>query len=92
MLLPLGPRVAAARHLGERVLPSGVVLPFADRRFSHEGTVLAVGEPHRVGDARLPLDVAVGDRILYSSRVDSFETDEGMLDIVEENSIIGRLP
>ena len=90
-MLPLGPRVAVARESGERVLDCGIVVPLPDMRHSHCGRVIAVGEPHRVGTKRLPLDVAVGERILYSSRVDSFATDQGPIDIVEEASIIGRL-
>jgi co-chaperonin GroES (HSP10) len=83
--------VAVAREEGAHVLKSGIIVPLRDTRHAHCGVVLAVGEAHRVNGKRLPLDVAAGERILYSSRVDSFATDGGHLDIVEEASIIGRL-
>jgi co-chaperonin GroES (HSP10) len=90
-MLPLGPRVAVARDARERLTAGGIVLSLPDMRFAYCGEVLAVGEPHRVRGKRLPLDVAVGERILYSSRVDSFVTEQGHVDIVEEASIIGHL-
>jgi hypothetical protein len=53
-------------------------------RFAHCGEVYAVGR-------ELPADYG-GQRVLYSSRVDSFVLDDGAtVDIVEENSVIGTL-
>jgi co-chaperonin GroES (HSP10) len=69
--------------VGERTLPSGIVLPAPDTRFSHVGTVQAAGRG---------CDIAVGDCILYSSRADTFLLEDGStVDIVDENSVIGML-
>lgn len=86
-MLPLGPRLAVERASGERTLSSGIVLPAPDTRFAHVGTVFAAGR------GKLPLEVAPGDRVLYSSRADTFVLDDGKtVDIVEENSVIGVIP
>jgi co-chaperonin GroES (HSP10) len=91
-VIPIGPRLAVRRITGERTLASGIVLPLPDQRHSCVGTVIAAGGPHRVRGRRLPLEVGVGEDIVYSSRVDSFVLDDGAtVDIVEENSVIGRL-
>jgi co-chaperonin GroES (HSP10) len=88
-MLPLGPRLAVARHTGERVLDSGIVLLAADMRDALVGTVTSAGSPHAHGR---PLEVAPGDQVIYSSRVDSFVLENGStVDIVEENSVIGIL-
>ena len=81
-MLPLGHRVAVERLTGERVLTSGIILPAPDMRFSHVGTVTAAGRDVR--------EISPGDRIIYSSRADTFILDGGeTIDIVEENSVIG---
>jgi co-chaperonin GroES (HSP10) len=82
-MLPLGNRLAVTRDSGERVLASGIVLPAPDTRFSHCGVVTAVGRG---------CELRAGERILYSSRADTFVLDDGStVDIVEENSVIGTL-
>lgn len=90
-MLPLGPRVAVRRGVGERELSSGIVIPAPDTRDSYCGEVIAVGSPHRVRNKHLPLEIRAGDRIVYSSRVDSFQIGDDDVDIVEENSIVGVL-
>ena len=82
-MLPLGHRLAVARETGERTLPSGIVLPAPDLRFARVGEVTAVGRGCALHE---------GDRIIYSSRADTFVLDDGStVDIVEENSVIGML-
>ena len=63
-----------------------------DHLTARVGEVLAAGRGRRVGDAYLPLEVAVGDRVLYSARCDTFRTGDGAeIDVVEENSVLGIL-
>ena len=87
---PLGPRLAVRRDSGERVLPWGLVLPAPDLRDARVGKVIAAGGPHVVRGKKLPLDVRVGELVIYSSRVDTFQVGDDEVDIVEENSVIGR--
>jgi co-chaperonin GroES (HSP10) len=90
--LPQGPRLAVRRTSGERALAWGLVIPGGeDHGTAHVGVVQAAGRGHRVRDAILPLEVEVGDVILYSSRTDSFDVDGGTVDIVDENSVLGVL-
>jgi chaperonin GroES len=67
-LRPLGDRVVvkAEEDLEQRT-PSGLVIPDTAKEKPQIGEVLAVGPGALDDDGdRLPMDVAVGDRVLYS--------------------------
>lgn len=66
-LVPLGDRIVIKPVLQEEVLASGIVIPDTAKEKPQQGEVLAVG-PGRLDDngKRLPMDVAVGDRVLYA--------------------------
>ena len=51
---------------GEKKLASGIILPASDKEKPVEGTVVAVG-PGRLADngMRLPMEVAVGDKVFF---------------------------
>jgi chaperonin GroES len=68
VLRPLEDRIVVQPAEAERTTASGLVIPDTATEKPHEGTVLAVG-PGRWdegGSTRLPLDVKVGDTVLYS--------------------------
>lgn len=44
----------------------GILLPGSAKEKPHEGTVVAVGEGAWYKGARLPMDVKVGDTVIYS--------------------------
>ena len=64
---PLEDRILVQQSEGETTTASGIVIPDTAKEKPQEGTVLAVG-PGRVDDNgnRVPLDVSVGDVVLYS--------------------------
>jgi chaperonin GroES len=64
---PLEDRVVVQANEAETTTASGIVIPDTAKEKPQEGTVLAVG-PGRVDDSgnRIPLDVNVGDVVLYS--------------------------
>ena len=65
---PLEDRVVVQANEAETTTASGLVIPDTAKEKPQEGTVLAVG-PGRWdedGAKRIPLDVAVGDTVLYS--------------------------
>jgi chaperonin GroES len=64
---PLEDRVVVQANEAETTTPSGIVIPDTAKEKPQEGTVLAVG-PGRVDDngQRIPLDVQIGDVVLYS--------------------------
>jgi chaperonin GroES len=65
-LEPLGDRVIVETSEGEEKTPSGIVIPDTAKEKPQEGKVLAVG-PGRYEEGKLvPLDVKVGDIVIYS--------------------------
>jgi co-chaperonin GroES (HSP10) len=79
------------RQSGERVLPWGLVIPGGeDHGTAHVGVVVDAGPGRRVRERVLPMECAVGDVVLYSSRTDAFVLGDGShVDVVEEASVIG---
>ena len=64
---PLEDRIVVKPLEAEQVTASGLVIPYTAKEKPQEGQVLAVG-PGRFDDkgARVPVDVKVGDVVLYS--------------------------
>jgi len=65
---PLEDRIVVQPGEGEQVTASGIVIPDTAKEKPQEGTVLAVGDGRwdDAGTKRIPLDVKVGDVVLYS--------------------------
>ena len=63
---PLEDRILVKTVEAEQTTASGLVIPDTAKEKPQEGEVLAVG-PGRFEDGqRLPLDIAVGDKVIYS--------------------------
>ena len=64
---PLEDRIVIKQVEAEQTTSSGLVIPDTAKEKPQEGEVIAVG-PGRIDDNgnRVPLDVAVGDRVIYS--------------------------
>ena len=64
---PLEDRIVVKAVEAEQTTASGLVIPDTAKEKPQEGEVLAVG-PGRIDDNgnRVPLDVAVGDKVIYS--------------------------
>ena len=64
---PLEDRIVVQTAEAEQTTASGLVIPDTAKEKPQEGEVVAVGRG-RIDDNgnRVPLDVAVGDRVLYS--------------------------
>ena len=64
---PLHDRVLVRRIESEDVTKGGLIIPDSAKEKPQEGEVVAVG-PGRIDDNgnRVPVDVAVGDRVIYS--------------------------
>ena len=63
---PLEDRIVIQANDAETTTASGIVIPDTAKEKPQEGTVLAVG-PGRFEDGnRVPLDVKVGDTIIFS--------------------------
>jgi chaperonin GroES len=65
-LTPLEDRIVVQPSEEEETTTSGIVIPDTAKEKPQEGTVVAVG-PGRFEDGnRVPLDVSVGDKVIYS--------------------------
>ena len=64
---PLEDKILVQANEAETTTASGLVIPDTAKEKPQEGTVVAVG-PGRIDDNgnRVPLDVAVGDKVIYS--------------------------
>lgn len=64
---PLEDRVVIQTQDAEKTTSSGLVIPDTAKEKPQQGTVVAVG-PGRIDDNgnRVPMDVAVGDTVIYS--------------------------
>ena len=64
---PLEDRIVVKPLEAEQTTASGLVIPDTAKEKPQEGEVLAIG-PGRIDDNgnRVPLDVAVGDKVIYS--------------------------
>ena len=64
---PLEDKIVVQASEAETTTASGIVIPDTAKEKPQEGEVLAVG-PGRIDDKgnRVPLDITVGDRVIYS--------------------------
>ena len=65
---PLEDRIVVQPSDAEQTTASGLVIPDTAKEKPQEGEVIAVG-PGRFnedGDERIPLDIKVGDKVIYS--------------------------
>ena len=65
-LKPLEDRIVVRPVEGEETTVSGIVIPDTAKEKPQEGEVLAVGPGRFEKGTRVPLDVSVGDRVIYS--------------------------
>ena len=65
-LKPLEDRIVVKANEEEQTTSSGIVIPDTAKEKPQEGTVVAVGPGRFEEGARVPLDVAVGDSVIYS--------------------------
>lgn len=66
-LKPLGDRVLVKPAPAEEKTKSGIVLPDSAKEKPQEGTVIAIGSGRILDNGqKVPLEVKVGDKVLYS--------------------------
>ena len=65
-LTPIGDRVVIKPEPEEVKTKSGIVLPDSAKEKPQEGTVVAVGSGKLEDGKKVPLEVAVGDKVIYS--------------------------
>jgi chaperonin GroES len=77
-LQPLEDRIVVKANEAEETTASGLVIPDTAKEKPQQGEVLAVG-PGRIGDDndRVPMDIKVGDTVVYSKYGGTEITIEG---------------
>ena len=90
---PLHDRVLIRRIEEENKTPGGIIIPDTAKEKPQQGEVLAVGPGARDETGKLvPLDVKVGDRVLFGKWSGSEVTIDGEeLLIMKESDILGVL-
>jgi chaperonin GroES len=91
-ITPLHDRVVVKRLEEKESVKGGIIIPDSAKEKPQEGEVVAVGEGKREKGERIPLDVKVGDRILfgkYSGNDIKIDDEEYM--ILKEDEILAKL-
>jgi chaperonin GroES len=96
-VVPLGDRVVVKQVRQDEVRASGLVIPDTAREKPQLGEVIAVG-PGRLDEnsKRVPMDVRVGDRVLYAKYSGQdiprgiFSDEEDYI-VLKENDILAKL-
>ncbi|MPZ23420.1 MAG: co-chaperone GroES [Dehalococcoidia bacterium] len=91
-LQPYGDRVVVTTVTEDEVLSSGIVIPDTAKEKPLQGEVIAIGPGKWEDGNRRPLDIAVGDRILYrkyAGQEFKLGTDEFL--VIEEKDILGKV-
>ena len=88
---PLHDRILVKRVEEQETVRGGIIIPDTAKEKPQEGKVIAVGNGKRTEDGKLiPLDVKVGDRILfgkYSGTDIKIEEEEYL--ILREEEVLG---
>src|SRR5918999_1388191 len=89
-LRPLGDRVVIKPATREEMTKSGIVLPDTAKEKPQRGTIIAAGEGRRDEDGdRIPLDVKVGDEVLFAKYAGTeFKLEDEELLILAEKDIL----
>jgi chaperonin GroES len=89
---PLHDRVLVKRVEEKESVKGGIIIPDTAKEKPMEGEVVAVGEGKREKGERVPMDVKVGDRILfgkYSGTEIKIEDEEYL--ILKEDEILAKI-
>lgn len=90
-LKPLGDRIVVRQIAAEEVTASGIVLPDTAQEKPQRGEVLAVGDGRYDDGERVPLDVKVGDEVIYSKYGGTEVTiDNEDLLILRESDVLAK--
>jgi chaperonin GroES len=92
-LKPLGDRLVVKPATREETTKSGIVLPDTAKEKPQRGTIVAAGEGRRDEDGdRIPLDVKVGDEVLFAKYAGTeFKLDDEDLLILSEKDVLAVL-
>src|SRR5438445_13794264 len=90
---PLYDRIVVNRIEQKETMQGGLYIPDSAKEKPQEGEVVAVGKGKRLEDGKVvPLDVQIGDRILFGKYSGSdIKLDENEYLIMREDEVLGIL-
>ncbi len=90
---PFEDRIVVQSDEPEKLTPSGLYIPENAKEKPTRGTCLAVGPGHRKEDGEfVPLDIKVGDTVLYSKFAGTEVTEDGEdLLIISSRDVLARI-
>ena len=89
---PLHDRVLIKRIEEKESVKGGIIIPDTAKEKPQEGEVIAVGAGRIEKGERVPLDVKVGDRVLFGKYSgDVLKVDEEELLIMKESDILAKV-
>jgi chaperonin GroES len=91
-ITPLHDRVLVRRLEEKETAKGGIIIPDTAKEKSHEGEVIAVGAGKMEKGHRVPLDVKVGDRILFGKYTgNDIKIDDQEYLILREDEILAKV-
>jgi chaperonin GroES len=91
-ITPLHDRVLVRRLEEKETAKGGIIIPDTAKEKPHEGEVIAVGAGNMEKGHRIPLDVKVGDRILFGKYTGNDITiDDQEYLILREDEILAKV-
>ncbi|MCR4897140.1 MAG: co-chaperone GroES [Lachnospiraceae bacterium] len=91
-LVPLGDRVVLKQLLAEETTKSGIVLPGQNKEKPQQAEVIAVGPGTTVDGKKVPMEVKVGDQVIFSKYSGTeVKVDEDEFIIVKQGDILAIL-
>jgi chaperonin GroES len=91
-ITPLHDRVLVRRLEEKEQVKGGIIIPDTAKEKPQEGEVIAVGAGRIEKGERVPLDVKVGDRVLFGKYSgDVLKVDEEELLIMKESDILAKV-
>jgi chaperonin GroES len=93
MIRPLYERLIISRKVAEEVTKGGIIIPDESREKPFEGEVVAAGKGMLGSDGKcIPMDVKVGDNVLFSRFAGTeIEVDGKEYLILSEQEVLGVL-
>jgi chaperonin GroES len=91
-ITPLHDRVVVRRFEEKESVKGGIIIPDSAKEKPQEGEVVAVGNGRREKGELIPLDVKVGDRVLFGKYSgNDIKIDDEELMILKEDEILAKL-
>jgi len=91
-IIPLHDRVLVRRLEEKETAKGGIIIPDTAKEKPHEGEVIAIGSGKMEKGHRVPLDVKVGDRILFGKYTgNDIKIDDQEYLILREEEILAKI-